>query len=388
MIVLIEKLVDIHKPGPLLQIKSISFRKTEVCQKQTQCSGGRLFYCSLRAMAEFVVVRDVKHYKPRMSTLVRDFKVLYRFEERNVQWLADRFLGASEETRGGALSSVHRIKICLRYLSNPGYQQGIGQELGVSQATVSRTVYAVIDSIIAHSNEWIKFPTTNRERTEAKELWQTKYRFPTAIGAVDCTHIGILKPRLHGDEYINRKGKPTLNVQATCDAKEMFTSVDVSWPGSVHDSRIWRNSQICLELRNKDNAVLLGDNGYGIESCLMTPFRNPTPGAELRYNKLLKKERVIIERCFGQLKRRFPILQYVCRVKLENVPKIIIACVMLHNIAKTLADPDFQAGEEEPEEVEDAAPEENENNDELPLRQQGQQIRRNLSLVINTFNDM
>ncbi|CAH1986388.1 unnamed protein product [Acanthoscelides obtectus] len=69
-------------------------------------------------------------------------------------------------------------------------------------------------------------------------------------------------------------------------------------------------------------------------------FRNSTPGAEINYNKLLKQERVITERCFGQLKRRFPILQYVCRVKLENVPKIIIACIVLHNVAKSLGYPD------------------------------------------------
>ncbi|GBO25640.1 Putative nuclease HARBI1 [Araneus ventricosus] len=143
---------------------------------------------------------------------------------------------------------------------------------GVSQATVSRTVNAVIDSIIAHANEWIKFPTTNSEITEAKQLWQRKYKFPTAIGVVDCSHIRILKPKLHGDEYINRKGKTTLNVQATCDAKEIFTSVDVSWHGSVHDSRIWKNSQVCLQLRNKGNSVLIGGSGYGIESCLMAPF--------------------------------------------------------------------------------------------------------------------
>ncbi|CAH1969283.1 unnamed protein product [Acanthoscelides obtectus] len=94
------------------------------------------------------------------------------------------------------------------------------------------------------------------------------------------------------------------------------------------------------------------------------PFRNPTPGAEINYNKLLKQERVIIERCFGQLKRRFHILQYVCRVKLENVPKIIIACIVLHNVAKSLGDSDLELVEQDPDEDNG-----NHENDELPLRQ-------------------
>ncbi|CAH1964379.1 unnamed protein product, partial [Acanthoscelides obtectus] len=177
-------------------------------------------------------------------------------------------------------------------------------------------------------------------------------------------HIGILKPNRHGDEYIHQNEKPTLNVQATCDAREMFTSVDVSWPGSVHDSRIWRDSQTRSQLINKANVVLLGHDGYGIGPWLRTPFRNPTPGAEINYNKLLNQERVIIDRCFSQLKRRFPILQYVCRVKLENVPKIIIACIVLHNVAKSLGDPDIELVEQDPDEDEG-----NHENDELPLRQ-------------------
>ncbi|CAH2016328.1 unnamed protein product [Acanthoscelides obtectus] len=120
------------------------------------------------------------------------------------------------------------MKICLRYLGDPGYQQNIGQELGVSQATVFRTVDRVVNSIVAQSNEWIKFPTTYHELMEARRTWQSMYKFPTEICVIDCTHIGILKPNRHGDEHINRKGKPTLNVQATCDAREMFTCVDQS----------------------------------------------------------------------------------------------------------------------------------------------------------------
>ncbi|CAH1964633.1 unnamed protein product [Acanthoscelides obtectus] len=63
------------------------------------------------------------------------------------------FLVENKETRGGALSCIHKMKICLRYLGETGYQQFIGQELGVSQATVSRTVDRVVNSIVAQSNE-------------------------------------------------------------------------------------------------------------------------------------------------------------------------------------------------------------------------------------------
>nr|CAH7720254.1 unnamed protein product [Callosobruchus chinensis] len=85
---------------------------------------------------------------------------------------------------------------------------------------------------------WIKFPSTPANVTEAKRRWQRKCTFPCAVGVIDCTPIKIKKPSLHGDEYINRKGYHSNNVQATCNADEWFTSVDASWPGSVHDSRI------------------------------------------------------------------------------------------------------------------------------------------------------
>ncbi|CAH1977475.1 unnamed protein product [Acanthoscelides obtectus] len=60
-------------------------------------------------------------------------------------------------------------------LGDPGYQQAIGQELGVSQATVSRTMDRVVKNIVAQSNEWIKFPTTNHELMEAKRIWQSMF---------------------------------------------------------------------------------------------------------------------------------------------------------------------------------------------------------------------
>lgn len=284
---------------------------------------------------DVVNLRKVKFYKRRKSPQDVDFKSLFRFEERNVQWLANQFLGDNRETRGGALSPEMKMKIFLRYVADPGFQNGIGEELGVEQSTVSRTVSSVMSRIVEQAPQWIKFPTNENEVIHAKETWLDKYNFPTAVGVLDCTHVRIPKPQHHGDEYINRKGWPSINVQATCDARYMFTSVDIRWPGSVHDARIWRNCEVRQIMARTKDTVLIADQGYGIEPWLMTPFRNPQTDRERKFNKLLAKERVIIEQCFGQLKRRFPILGYVCRIKLENVPNMILACVILHNIARS-----------------------------------------------------
>lgn len=158
-----------------------------------------------------------------------------------MQWLANTFLGGNEESRDGS-STIFYTKneskftlFSLRYfyfllILVTKRELRIGQELGVDQATVSRTVRSEVDRTVAQANNRFKFPTSNQEITRAKELWQSKYRFLTAVGVLDCTHVDILKPRAHGDgdtrdEYINRKVKPMLNVQATCEAKEIFTSV-------------------------------------------------------------------------------------------------------------------------------------------------------------------
>jgi hypothetical protein len=92
--------------------------------------------------------------------------------------------------------------------------------------------------------------------------------------------------------------------------------------------------------QSRGDALLLGDQGYPITPWLRTPFMNAVTPQERTYNRFHASERVIIERCFGQLKRRFPILHYKVRLSLEKVPAVIVACFMLHNVAKYLDDTD------------------------------------------------
>lgn len=136
--------------------------------------------------------------------------------------MANYFFEESEETLGGALSNIDKIRLYLRFCADPGFQNGIATDIGVHQSTVSRTIAEVAKLISAKASEWIKFPKDADEIKDAQMKWQANYCFPFAIGVIDCTHIKIKNPTNHSDEYICRKGFHSINMQATCDGKELL----------------------------------------------------------------------------------------------------------------------------------------------------------------------
>ena len=130
--------------------------------------------------------------------------------------------------------------------------------------------------------------------------------------------------------------------------------MDVSWSGSVHDSRIFKNSTVYNQLRRGElQGILLGDNEYAIEPFLLTPFLRPATPAEHAYNGVHKRARCTIERTFGQVKRRFHFIGSILRCSLDRVPFVIVSCFILHNLAKDRGDFEGESEEEEDEDFQD-----------------------------------
>ena len=108
---------------------------------------------------------NIRLFKDRDQP-INDFyyRTQFRFDDTTVQWMADHFLGPpSNERRGGALTPKKQFEIALKYYSDPGFQAGVSEIVGVSQPTVSRTVKYVTEQIYADRSTWIKFPNATAE---------------------------------------------------------------------------------------------------------------------------------------------------------------------------------------------------------------------------------
>lgn len=179
---------------------------------------------------------------------------------------------------------------------------------------------------------WIKFPE-NLQPT--KMQFQRIAQFPKVVGCIDCTHVSIQLPcTINGEQFRNRKGYFSLNVQVIGGPNLEIFDIVSSWPGSTHDSRIFQWSRVYGRFhRRQIRGLLLGDSGYAQNEFTFTPIRNPATPREVRYNRSHIDTRNSVERLFGVWKRRFACL----RKKLANAPQtcthIVTACAVLHNIA-------------------------------------------------------
>ena len=67
------------------------------------------------------------------------------------------------------------------------------------------------------------------------------YGFLSVIGVIDCSHVPI-KEAKNAISYLNRKRRYALNIQVVTDSEMKIISFCARFPGSVHDSFIWRQS--------------------------------------------------------------------------------------------------------------------------------------------------
>ena len=214
----------------------------------------------------------------------------------------------------------------------------------VGETTVREAFNDVLFALNRLSKSAIKFPQTTSEKAAIIAGFNKLSKLKNILGAVDGTHIKILKPVDNAKDYFSRYQEYDVTCQGTCDSKSQFTNFACAYPGSMHDSNVFKNSKLSEKVSEGFRVpshlfgdvpvapFLVGDSAYVISESLMKPFSDSTTNPQERhFNKELSKARVKIENAFGILKSRWLILELI-KDNLAVIPDLINACVILHNL--------------------------------------------------------
>ncbi|XP_068673175.1 putative nuclease HARBI1 [Montipora foliosa] len=178
-------------------------------------------------------------------------------------------------------------------------RRNLNRILGYFEQTIA--MYS-LDEFKAH------FPARMRETFDSFRD-QSMGRFPGVVGAVDGTFIRVRAPMEEPQAYVCRKKFHALQLQVVCDDNMMLRDTFTGWPGSVHDSRVRRNSSQFRTSQHKfgEDTHLLGDGGYPLLTWLITPFRDNghVTRDQRKFNKVLSSLRQVVERAIGLLKGRW-----------------------------------------------------------------------------------
>lgn len=287
------------------------------------------------------IFRDREHPLDRFDDI--ELYQRFRFDRPGIQYLSDLLLDEIEPqtNRNKAIPTSLQVCIALRFCACGTFQGVVADTIRIHQSTVSRIIQRVSLALARKLNQFVRFP--GQDIQAVKRAFYEIREFPNVIGAVDGTHVRIICPHENEEQYVNRKNFHSINVQGICDANEKFTNIIAKYPGSVHDSRILRESRLADEFdQRQHDGILLGDSGYQCKTWLLTPFTNPQNAAERNYNRAHTGTRNIIERTFGNWKRRFHCLHGELRYTPRKACAIIAATAVLHNIAKMRNLPDFE----------------------------------------------
>ncbi|KAE9398423.1 hypothetical protein BT96DRAFT_760240, partial [Gymnopus androsaceus JB14] len=149
------------------------------------------------------------------------FKSRGRKPQRHVRWQLGSFL--------------------IRYgqLGSPAHDTML--KMGIGYGTVilyCRRVTRALRELHGTFATWLN----EKELQESTDAILAKAGFPNCAGSGDRSLIQSLQPSWMGPAYLSRKGFFALAIQAIVNYSIWFSSWELGWPGSVTDSRIFKDS--------------------------------------------------------------------------------------------------------------------------------------------------
>lgn len=216
--------------------------------------------------------------------------------------------------------------------------RSVGHQFNFGKASLFDAFVRIIKSLNDIASLVIKWPL-QRDVQRIMDRFCSFAGLENVIGAIDGTFVPVKAPSQHPEVYITRKKNYAMTLQCIAEPSLKFTDCYIAYPGSVSDTRIFRNSDIYKIIHNNpnnffNNNFILGDKAYPLLEWCIPPYieRRRLTLQQTHFNIVHAKTRQVIERSFALLFGRFRRLKFLDMNRTDLIPAVVIACCTLHNI--------------------------------------------------------
>jgi DDE superfamily endonuclease/Helix-turn-helix of DDE superfamily endonuclease len=261
-----------------------------------------------------------------------------------------RRIGGGRQYQPGALHEM--LLVCLLYYKLYLTQEFTGVLFSIDQSKVSRITsnLSAIISKAADSELEIFFQKSERIKTQRiKNFVELQQVCPDIADVItDASETPCNRPKdkdIQKKFYSGKQKTHTLKTQITINTNKRVINVSNSYPGSVHDKKVFDTEGTAKKVPPQARHVL--DKGYdGVDkenpySNICIPFKRKRGQDKLcdlakQVNKFLSKHRIIVEHVIGKIKN-FKICAYTYRGRRENFNQIFKNVAAIYNFSNAAA---------------------------------------------------
>jgi hypothetical protein len=246
-----------------------------------------------------------------------------------------------------AIPVRQRVAVCLWRLATAEPLREVSRRFGIGISTCHSIVFQVYHALATVLRPTtITWPEPDSAATVAARF-EAAYGLPGVIGAVYTTRVTVVAPKANVAAFYdrglterNQKASYSVAVQAVADADGAFTDVWIE-PGSLSDAAVLgRWALFGLLGGHGQEQRLVGGTSYPLMDWTLVPYAHQNlTWTEHAFNERVAAARGVARGAVRRLKARWRCLQRRSEVKMQDLPSMIAACCVLHNVCE-------RAGEE------------------------------------------
>ncbi|XP_071580467.1 putative nuclease HARBI1 [Temnothorax nylanderi] len=257
---------------------------------------------------------------------------------------------SKESTIRNPVPAAARLAMTLRYLATGDCMTSTAYQYLVGFTTASNIIGETCEALWNCLNkEVLPFPLKTTDWLNIAQEFENQWQFNHCIGAIDGKHILIKCPDNAGSAYFNYKNAHSIVLLGICDAKYIFTLVEIGAYGRRSDGGIFRDSIMGQKFNERQMNVpkpkrltvdgmplpyvFVGDEAFQLSDYLLRPYPGRGGLSQDRsiFNYRLSRARRTIENAFGILVSQWRILKRPIDATVDNTINMIKAIICLHN---------------------------------------------------------